>query len=221
MKKNVLQCLFLAYLKLLKRTVKIKWQAREIALGGQIFGFWHGDSLSMNLLLEDIYKTAGEVNVIVTKDRRGDYIEEMLESCRGKAIRVSDGKASFHKLREIEREFKERNESLAVALDGPLGPRHVPKKLAFYLSEKTGKRFTAITLSYSGCIHLKRWDAYAVPLPFSTVYAAAHDYGMTKKNKIPNLSLEAGCAIMEQGKTDRKLPAGGLYGNKSYFSCGR
>ena len=86
---------------------------------------------------EDLAQLAGRtrpVHVIVTADTRGDYIERMVESCGGHALRVADGRASFGKLKEILEEFRGRDASLAVALDGPLGPRHEPKRLAFYFA---------------------------------------------------------------------------------------
>lgn len=71
--------------------------------------------------------------------------------------------------------------SIAVALDGPLGPRHEPKKLAFYLSEHAEEAFVGISLSYSSCIRLtRRWDKYVIPLPFTTVDVAVKDYGIDR-----------------------------------------
>ena len=131
MGKSMLQSLFLAYLRLLRRTVQVEWAEDQVDPGRQIFGFWHEDSFSMNLVLGQMAERTRPVHVIVTADTRGDYIEKMLESCGGHALRVADGRASFGKLREILEEYRHKDASVAVALDGPLGPRHQPKKLAF------------------------------------------------------------------------------------------
>lgn len=190
MERNILQYLFQGYLKLLKRTVHIEWEENQVKTIGQIFGFWHEDSFGMNLVLEQLASHVGKVNVIVTADRRGDYIQDMVESSGGKVIRVLDGKASYGALKKIQADFGAQDESIAVALDGPLGPRHEPKKLAFYFSERMQKEFTGFTLEYSSYIRLWwRWDEYVIPLPFSKVSVFVHNYGIVSKKQIPPLPV--------------------------------
>ena len=86
-----------------------------------------------------------------------------------------------------------RPHSIAVALDGPLGPRHEPKKLAFYLSEHAQEDFVGISLSYSSCIRLRRrWDKYVIPLPYTSVTVAVNNYGVVKKDQIPPSPRDGG-----------------------------
>ena len=95
-------------------------------------------------------------------------------------------------LKKILQNSYEQTRSIAVALDGPLGPRHEPKKLAFYPAEQAQESFVAILLSYHGCIRLFwRWDHYAIPLPFSKVSVSVHDYGEVHKKQIPELPITA------------------------------
>lgn len=120
--------------------------------------------------------------------------------CGGSALRVPDGFASFGALKGILQNAYERTRSIAVALDGPLGPRHEPKKLAFYLSEQAQEDFVGISVSYSSKLRLGwRWDKYVIPLPFSTVTVAAHNYGEVDKKHIPELPTSANapeCGIL-------------------------
>ena len=224
MGKSMLQSLFLAYLRLLRRTVQVEWAEDQVDPGRQIFGFWHEDSFSMNLVLGQMAERTRPVHVIVTADTRGDYIEKMLESCGGHALRVADGRASFGKLREILEEYRHKDASVAVALDGPLGPRHQPKKLAFYLAETLGQGFTGFTIRW-------RWDQYAIPLPFSKVTVWAHDYGRVTKKETPvlpaappkeNPGFLSGKGSSILGMEKQKIQtAGGNYGNQSYLDRGR
>ena len=101
MGKNILQYLFSGYLKLLKKTVAIEWQEIQFVTGNQVFGFWHEDSFLMNLVLEELSGKTSPVDVIVTADTRGDYIEHMLQACGGHALRVPDGFAAFGALKKI------------------------------------------------------------------------------------------------------------------------
>ena len=188
--RNILIHLFTGYLKLLEKTVTIRWAETSICRGKQIFGFWHEDSFFMNLVLKELSKQTNPVDVIVTADGRGSYIQNLIEHCGGHAIRVSDGFAGFGALRTVLQSAYESTRCIAVALDGPLGPRHEPKKLAFYLTEQAQKNFVGITVSYSSKLRLtRRWDKYVIPLPFSTITVAAHNYGEIDKRHIPELPV--------------------------------
>ena len=122
--ESILQWLFTRYLSLISRTVKIVWDEDNIYGDSQIFGFWHEDSFFMNLVLEKLSHKTAPVDVIVTADTRGNYIEDMVRRCGGNALRVPDGYKAFPALRKIVQDSYEKTHSLAVALDGPLGPRH-------------------------------------------------------------------------------------------------
>lgn len=190
--QGILVHLFSGYLKLLKKTISLQWFEDDVCGNSQIFGFWHEDSLFMNVVLSELSKQTNPVDVIVTADRRGDYIEKMIEQSGGHALRVRDGAAGFKALKTIIQKAYETTHSLAVALDGPLGPRHEPKKLAFYLAEQAQEDFVGISVAYSNCLRLRwRWDKYAIPLPFSTVTVAAHNYGEVNKKQIPELPYNA------------------------------
>ena len=202
--EKVLQCLFVNYLNLLDRTVRIEWRENTCYGDSQIFGFWHEDSFFMNLVLEKLAFKTTPVDVVVTADTRGNYIEHMIRRCGGSALRVPDGYKAFPALKKIVRDSCEKTHSIAVALDGPLGPRHEPKKLAFYLSEHAEEDFVGISISYSSCIRLnRRWDKYAIPLPFSKVTVAVRNYGVTDKKHIPELPVNADISC--GGKAEKYL----------------
>lgn len=186
--ENALQWLFVNYLRWIERTVTIRWSEENRYGDSQIFGFWHEDSFFMNLVLERLADRTTPVDVIVTADARGNYIEYMVRQCGGNALRVPDGYGAFTALKKIVKDSYEKTHSIAVALDGPLGPRHEPKKLAFYLSEHAEEDFVGITVSYSSCIRLwRRWDRYVIPLPWSTVDVSVRNYGVVRKDCIPKL----------------------------------
>ena len=132
--KNILQYLFSGYLKLLKKTVAIEWQEIQFVTGNQVFGFWHEDSFLMNLVLEELSGKTSPVDVIVTADTRGDYIEHMLQACGGHALRVPDGFAAAN----------ERKRSIYCSLSGiqyesGIGNRTDPQIYARRTESRTGK----------------------------------------------------------------------------------
>lgn len=219
MGRKLLQKLFLGYLKLLERTVTVDWQEDALCGSSQIFGFWHEDSFFMNLVLKKLSGRTAPVDVIVTADTRGDYIEYMIAQNGGCALRVPDGLACIGAVKKLMKKSYEEARSLAVALDGPLGPRHEPKKLAFYLSEQRKEDFVGISVSYSSCLRIAwRWDQYVIPLPFTRVTVDVRDYGMLDKRHIPKLPVKV---EMNTGTNDRGTAAGRLVMDTLRYSSQR
>ena len=196
MKRAILCRLFYGYLKCLEKTVRIQYQQPEQFSFHNIVGFWHEDSFAMNLVLQNISRQGGDVSVLVTADERGEYIQYLLEKSGGKAVRIGYGFCNAGTLKEILKSLEEDARSVAIAMDGPLGPRHIPKKLTYFLSEKSNTRLAGVTLSYSRKISLRnRWDHYHIPLPFSRITVRFDDYGVASCNKAPRIRVYQNCLL--------------------------
>lgn len=179
MGKTMLCHLFYGYLKLLEKTVCLNLVQPEEFGGNSLVGFWHEDSFAMNLVLRGITAQGEKVAVLVTGDARGDYIQYLLEKCKGRAVRVGYGFCNAGVLKDILYSLREDRESVAIAMDGPLGPRHIPKKMTYFLSEQGRRPVVGVTLSYSHKLALRgRWDHYRIPLPFSTITVRFDNYGI-------------------------------------------
>lgn len=202
MGKRFVNCLFYGYLKLLERTVQIQWIQPEQFRGHHVVGFWHEDSFAMNLVLAKVTAAGSQMSVLVTGDSRGDYIEYMINQCKGKAIRMGFGFCDMGTLRDILNELKEEDKSVAIAMDGPLGPRHIPKKMTYFLSEKSETPLLGVTLGYSHKISLKnRWDHYRIPLPFSKITVRMDGYGIVSLKGVPHMRVyqeTERCSIMNE-----------------------
>lgn len=202
-KKRVLSHLFFSYLKLLEKTVKIEWVNENAFAFNHVVGFWHEDSFAMNLVLKHMKEREETIEVLVTADERGEYIQHMIEKCGGKAVRIGYGFCNAGTMKELLRSLKSERKSLAIAMDGPLGPRYVPKKMTFFLSEKSRSELVGVTLSYSRKLALKsRWDHYRIPLPFSKIKVQFDNYGVADSRSIPHVktcqqSRECGLILPE------------------------
>lgn len=128
--------------------------------------FWHGDTYCLYPALK-----GSQLYVAVTKDRRGDYITAICNHYGYQRIRVpdiSDGGNYLFKIRDIVNNKDVSN--LAISLDGPLGPYHVPKDFAFTASLLMKRKLMPVTISLKRKIELKkRWDNYKIPLPFNEI----------------------------------------------------
>lgn len=155
----------------------IRWAARtsELQIEGDIdqktlrnamIGFGHGDSLGVQFLLQMLQNEKNHIQVIITADKRGNYIEYVANAYGAHALRMPDG-AKIRQFLEELKQVARSSTTLCIALDGPLGPYHEPKKLGFMLAHEGNKEMILIQVECTHKLHLfKRWDQYVVPLPF-------------------------------------------------------
>lgn len=181
--------LYILYIEFVARTSQITLSSSLSLndLGDKIIGFWHGDSLSMNLLLRTFKFKNTPTHVIVTKDARGDYIESILNYYQATALRLPDGIALRGFFKDLLATSKQPSSTLCIALDGPLGPYQEPKKLAPKLAYESQKEFWLVKVSYSHKLSLhKRWDHYAIPLPFSHITFTLYSLNKVEQADLKN-----------------------------------
>lgn len=184
---KLLSHIFLSYLKLVTITGKLMVENKDLIKENTMVGYWHGDSLCMQLVLKEMSKDYKKIHVIVTSDKRGNVIEGMLAAYGAKAIRLPDGIKMRKYFRKLIKFSKENDGILALSLDGPTGPLHEPKKLLFVLASEAQKQVVYIRFKYKGVIRLKhRWDRYVIPLPFCRITAVVEDLGIIRKEDVRN-----------------------------------
>lgn len=173
--------IFHGYLKFLEKTTRVEIQSPELFTGHNVVGFWHEDSFAMNLVLKKLAAKDRGISVLVTGDPRGEYIQYLLEKNGGKAVRLDYSSSQVGVMKELIHTLKQEGESVAVAMDGPLGPRYVPKKVVYALSQWSQTNLLRVSISYSHRIALKRrWDHYRIPLPFTKITVTFTDYGIAE-----------------------------------------
>lgn len=163
---------FIWYLNLLYKTCEIDYDLDESVsnLDDSIIIFWHGQSFCAYYLMK-LFPDA-KVGVVMTSDARGEYIEDMTKSFGGIPVRIPNGAAARHGIREII-DMGKADEKLvfSFSVDGPLGPQYEPKKMVFHISNKTNKKVLCCKIDVKRKIQLKkRWDKYVIPLPFGKIH---------------------------------------------------
>ncbi|MBE5965701.1 MAG: hypothetical protein E7255_01805 [Lachnospiraceae bacterium] len=174
--------IFRAYLSLVAATGSLAIVHENRIRTNTMLGYWHGDSCCMQLVLRKIAKKQDRLHVIVTADKRGDVIEKMITPYKAKALRLPDGLKMRPFFKELLTFAKTEEGILAAALDGPLGPRHEPKRLLFLLASEAQKPVICVHFQYKRIIRLKRrWDQYVIPLPFCKITAVIEELGTITK----------------------------------------
>lgn len=183
--EKLLTKIYILYIELVCKTSTITFPNNNIQFNNSIIGFWHGDSFSMNMLLREKYKDKGNIKVVVTKSKRGNFIESIIEKYNGETLRMPDGIEMKKYLRRLKDESVKENISIVIALDGPLGPYKEPKKLGPTLSKEGKKDFVVLDVKYSKSISLKsRWDKYSIPLPFTKIEFIAYNFGIVSEDNL-------------------------------------
>lgn len=177
----ILSRIFYGYLWLVNKTVKYEIRNIHLLKELEMLGYWHGDSSLMMILLMHLNQQLPPVDVVITADWRGDIISYILDKCRANSIRTEDGLGARKNLRLLIKTSSQKDRIFALAMDGPLGPRHKPKELLPYLAKKANSDIYFVSFTNSPSINLKkRWDNYSIPLPFSRIEVVFEKY----KNKV-------------------------------------
>lgn len=185
--QHVVVALWRFYIGAVARTSKIEFQGIEHIDRNRMLGFWHEDSYCMQLLLRELQKYEKKVHVIVTSERRGDYIAEMVSNYGGAPMRLPDGLKMRSFLKDLKEDSKQSGLTLAAAMDGPSGPYRKPKRLLFMLAHEAEKAVVYVRFRKKGMITFPwRWDKYRVPLPFSKLICEIDYMGEIAKEELKN-----------------------------------
>jgi lysophospholipid acyltransferase (LPLAT)-like uncharacterized protein len=147
----------------LARTLRIRWNGSTPTRA--IIMFWHGKMFAGWFAVHTHRPSA-----LVSKSKDGAILSQVLLHWGYQLSRGSTKKGGMEALEEAIATMKTGEaDMLAITPDGPTGPRHLFKRGAFIAARETGLPLVMLTIRYRNCIHLKSWDQFEVPLPFSGV----------------------------------------------------
>lgn len=138
-----------------------------VASGGRyVVAFWHGSMLIGWFLHRPV--RPGTTSALVSQSKDGEYLSAVLERWGYSMIRGSSHIGGKEAMQLMVDEV-EKGHSLAITPDGPRGPRHEMKMGAVRVAQKTGVPLVLVGIAAMKRKKLKSWDAFEVPIPFSTV----------------------------------------------------
>ncbi len=160
---------FLAYLyvRFLRATMRLAWDGREILErlrrehGSYILAFWHGRFVMMPYVYP-----GGRMSILVSRHRDAQRLGRLLRHFGFEVVVGSSTRGGAAGLRAMLRAVREGSD-LAVAIDGPKGPRRVAKPGTVAAAKLTGLPVVPVTFSTSAGRRLGSWDRTLLPRPFS------------------------------------------------------
>lgn len=127
-----------------------------------LYCIWHDAILGM-IFSRPHERMAG----LVSLHTDGAYIADIMEIFRVRPIRGSSGRRGAGAMREMLAAAQDWH--IAIATDGPRGPRHEVKDGILYLASQSGRPIVPTAFVASrGWRPRGRWTDMLVPLPFAT-----------------------------------------------------
>ena len=155
-------------------TIRYRWERdpRQLPASGRpyIFCLWH-NRLPLAVMLYRQFVEAGQapfrLAALVSASRDGAMMTRVLELFGVKPARGSSSRRGAQALIELA-EWAERGHDLALAADGPRGPKYEIKPGVVALAQMTRRPIVPVTYHLTRKFTLKSWDQFQIPLPFST-----------------------------------------------------
>jgi lysophospholipid acyltransferase (LPLAT)-like uncharacterized protein len=133
--------------------------------GSAVLSFWHGQQMA----LLGARRLAGDAAVLVSRSRDGDVQSGVMTALGFRVVRGSSSRGGTEALTALIGLLR-RGSAIALAVDGPRGPRHVAKGGAAAAAGATGAPlFPVASAGRRTWVLAKAWDRFEIPLPFSEV----------------------------------------------------
>jgi lysophospholipid acyltransferase (LPLAT)-like uncharacterized protein len=127
-----------------------------------IYAFWHSNLF----LLPYVYRNS-DIVIMVSESRDGEVVTGILKHFGLKVVRGSSKRKGTKGLIGLIRNLQ-KGRSVAMAVDGPRGPRHEVKEGAVFLAGKSGAPIIPVATGARRYWTLeKTWDKFVVPAPFT------------------------------------------------------
>ena len=137
--------------------------------GGVVLALLHGEQLPL-LMTHRSKKTV----LMVSASRDGEWLVKTATHLGYRAIRGSTSRKAISALLGARRALN-AGDTVAIAVDGPRGPRGQIQPGAQHLSERAKVPLISIRASASRAWKLSSWDQFMIPKPFARVRLAYDD----------------------------------------------
>ncbi len=166
----------------------------DAAKRSMIFALWHNELFPLMHVKRQL-----DIVCPVSRSRDGDYLAALLRGLGLKTARGSSSRGGLAVLRSTLRMMREQPGLHAcITVDGPRGPRHMPKPGAVYLAGETGALIVPIRMLMARAKIFRSWDRFEVPLPFSRVHIVYGEPYPIGAEELGEAAVAAHCENLRQ-----------------------
>lgn len=134
-----------------------------------VVAFWHGVMLPVWYMLRQHHPVA-----MCSASADGDLLAALLHSWGYDVVRGSSSRGGSHALESITYALHAQR-LVAITPDGPRGPAREAKAGAFVAAARSSSPVIPVSVHCTMALTLRSWDAFRVPLPFTTITVSIHE----------------------------------------------
>lgn len=147
---------------------KGEWdKVRPLHEAGQrlILCLWHEEIFSLTGFG---YLKSQDLVTLVSQSKDGELIARVLHALGHVTVRGSSSRGGLKVLRETRRIMDRENRMAVFTLDGPRGPRRIPKDGTILLAQQIKAKIVPMR-AFPRYMHVfeKSWDHFQLPFPFT------------------------------------------------------
>jgi lysophospholipid acyltransferase (LPLAT)-like uncharacterized protein len=165
-----------------------RWERGEQLIGA----FWHN-----RVLMMPVANRSRKLCIMNSQSRDGEIATRALERWGIRSVRGSATRGGVGAFLQLVRAYRDGCD-LAVAPDGPRGPRYVVKAGVIHLARATGAPIFPVTYAATRQRRLGSWDRLIIPLPFAQVIYVAGE-----PLQVPRHATDAEVETLRQELEDR------------------
>ncbi|RLA16835.1 MAG: hypothetical protein DRQ62_15645 [Gammaproteobacteria bacterium] len=191
LKQKLAPAMLTGYIRWLHKTCKINitgaehLQAFTAEQQPMLPCYWHQQmTFSIDFLLS-LRGQGVKTSVLVSPSKDGDIGDAVLTNLGVGVIRGSEHRTGALAMRDIYQAIRKDKCSVGTAVDGPLGPAREAKVGVVTLAQLSGAPLIPIANACSRKIHLKSWDNFFLPLPYSRVQIVVGEPIVVEKRVSP------------------------------------
>jgi lysophospholipid acyltransferase (LPLAT)-like uncharacterized protein len=141
-----------------------------------IFTFWHNRILAVAAAFLRVYPGDRRgVTVLTSPSRDGEILARVVMGLGMGSVRGSSSRRGATALRECL-QIVGNGGDLAITPDGPRGPRYEPGPGVLLIAQQSNARIQPIHVRFGRALHLKTWDGFTIPAPFSKIHLTLAPY---------------------------------------------
>ncbi|MFH1428767.1 MAG: DUF374 domain-containing protein [Candidatus Margulisiibacteriota bacterium] len=166
---DIVACLYWIFIILINKTIKVElineecWEKEERV----VFALWHQDTFVP--FFQYRYE---EIVMFVMESMRGQILGWCARRLGYKTIVLPNDPMAYANAKGVARFVRliKQGHDGMIAVDGPLGPRHIVKPGIFFISRAADCPIVPCRVVMDKYFTLKtRWDQYIIPWPFCRV----------------------------------------------------
>jgi lysophospholipid acyltransferase (LPLAT)-like uncharacterized protein len=150
-----------------------------------VAAMWHGSLLAIMALARHSRGMGRPVSIMTSPSRDGLLVDRMIAAIGLSSIKGSSRSKPVAATRGMI-DAVNRGEIALITLDGPRGPRMVPKMGILLIASAANANIVTVSVGASRALRFRSWDRLFLPLPFARIRLQLHEFHVPEHGTEPH-----------------------------------